>query len=244
MTQIVIRNAVVCVVQGDQSIGSLKSTMLDFFRRGCTSRETYRILDGISLDVQSGETIGVIGNNGAGKSSLLRMLVGIYPPNQGSCVVQGNIVGLLELGAGFNPEYTGLENSVIYLRTLGGDVRASDPIFNDINDFAELGCAFFEPVKNYSSGMIARLAFAVATSVNFDIVVLDEIQAVGDHLFRNKSSNRLKRIIGNSNIVIMASHDLQMIRESCDRIWVLESGRLVFDGDVDSGIEAYLSRSR
>ncbi|MCP8464772.1 ABC transporter ATP-binding protein [Pseudomonas sp. ZM23] len=201
-------------------------------------REFWAVRD-VSFDIYRGEVVGVIGRNGSGKSTLLQMIAGTLSPNFGWVGRSGRVAALLELGAGFDVEETGRRNIEFTAKLLGlssSDVKSR---VESIIDFSGIEDFIDRPVKTYSSGMIVRLAFAVAAHVDADIVVVDEALAVGDAEFQFKCLSRLDQLLSRGVTVILVSHDLQLVKSYCQRVLYLRSGRLVFDGDCESGCEEY-----
>jgi ABC-type polysaccharide/polyol phosphate transport system ATPase subunit len=197
-------------------------------------------LDNVSFNIKKGESIGIVGKNGSGKSTLLKILTGVLTPNEGECNVHGRIAALLELGAGFNNEYTGIEN--IYLNgTINGFTKEQmDEKLDDIVKFADIGEHIYQPVKTYSSGMFVRLAFAVAISVDPDILIVDEALAVGDVRFQLKCMDKFMEFKNKGITIIFVSHDTNMIKRFCDRCVWLNEGKLLDDGDTDTITDRYL----
>lgn len=195
-------------------------------------------LKNLSFQIEKGETVGIIGVNGAGKSTILKIITGVLSPTEGSVTVNGKISALLELGAGFNPEYTGMEN--IYLNgTMMGFSRGEiNERLNDILDFADIGDFINQPVKTYSSGMFVRLAFAVAINVEPDVLIIDEALSVGDVFFQQKCYKKIKELAGRSTVLIV-SHDLNAMTKFCKRIIVMSKGTKAFDGDPNEAIAKY-----
>lgn len=198
----------------------------------------FEALKGISFSITKGECVGIIGLNGSGKSTTLKILSGITKPTSGDVKINGKVSALLELGAGFNPEYTGIEN--IYLNsTLQGYTRKeTDEKLQDIIEFADIGDFIYQPVKSYSTGMFVRLAFAVAINIKPEILVIDEALSVGDVFFQNKCYKKIKELSGEATVV-MVSHDLNAMTKFCERIIVLDRGNLVFDGEPTKAIAEY-----
>lgn len=195
-------------------------------------------LKGISFQIRKGECVGLIGLNGSGKSTLLKILTGVIPPTSGSVRTEGKIAALLELGAGFNPDYSGLEN--IYLNTLlmGYSREETDARLQQILDFADIGDFIYQPVKRYSSGMFVRLAFSIAVAVEPDILIIDEALSVGDVFFQQKCFRRIRELAEKATVLIV-SHDLNSITKFCNRVLLLNHGMLIFDGKVREGITEY-----
>lgn len=198
----------------------------------------FEALKGISFSVEKGECVGIIGLNGSGKSTLLKILTSVIQPTAGHVETQGKVAALLELGAGFNPEYTGREN--IYLNTLmlGMNKTETDAVLGDILDFADIGDFIDQPVKIYSSGMFVRLAFAIAITVDPDILIIDEALSVGDVFFQQKCYKRIRELSEKSTVLIV-SHDMNSITKFCKRILVLNNGVLIFDGNAKDAITEY-----
>jgi len=198
----------------------------------------FEALKGISFQIGKGECVGLIGLNGSGKSTLLKILTGVIQPTSGSARTTGKVAALLELGAGFNSEYSGLEN--IYLNTLlmGYTREETDAKLQQILDFADIGDFIHQPVKIYSSGMFVRLAFAIAVAVEPDILIIDEALSVGDVFFQQKCFNRIRQIAEKATVLIV-SHDLNSITKFCKRVLVMNQGVLIFDGDSREGVTEY-----
>lgn len=200
-------------------------------------------LDDVSFRVEKGEAFGIIGHNGAGKSTLLRVMARTLRPNDGRVVVNGKASTLLQLGVGFNPELSGHRN--IYLGALASGLRRSeiDLIFDDIVAFAELDDAIDRPVKTYSSGMFSRLAFSVSMHMDPDIILLDEVLAVGDERFRRKSMAMMKSLLERSGTIVYVSHNLPSVSEFCDRAMWLEHGQVRSLGDAEEVTQAYIDHT-
>lgn len=198
----------------------------------------FEALKGISFTVGKGECVGIIGLNGSGKSTLLKIITGVVQATEGTVKTNGKIAALLELGAGFNPEYTGLEN--IYLNTLlMGYTRAeTDEKLEEILEFADIGSFINQPVKIYSSGMFVRLAFAIAITVDPDILIIDEALSVGDVFFQQKCYNKIREFSQKSTVLIV-SHDLNSITKFCKRLLVMNNGVLIFDGNSKDAVTEY-----
>lgn len=188
-------------------------------------------LNNIDLEVKRGEILGIVGVNGSGKSTLLKIISGIIPATKGKVQVKGRVVPLLELGSGFNPEFTGLENIYFYNSIHGYTRKQTDAILDEILDFAEIGEFIHQPLKTYSSGMKARLAFAVSVNIDPDILILDEVLSVGDALFRRKAYTKMEKLIKDDNrTVLYVSHSDQSILQLCSRVILLNSGKIIMDG--------------
>ncbi len=218
---------------------SLKERLYKF-RRAAFSE--FHALDGVDLTVYEGETVGLVGHNGSGKSTLLKCMARILPPDQGTVAVHGRIATLLELGAGFSAELTGRENCYLNGSLLGLSRAEVDAAFDSIVDFAGVRDFIDTPVKNYSSGMYVRLGFAIAVHVDPEILLVDEVLAVGDAVFQEKSLARMRRLKESGRTVVLVSHDLGSVAEFCDRVIVLEHGRVLFDGPTEQGLVEYERR--
>jgi len=221
---------------------SLKDYFANLFKR---SRKTpysdFWAINDVSLDIKAGDRIGVVGHNGAGKSTLLKALCRVYESSEGSIKVKGRIAPLLEIGAGFHPEFTGRENIYLNGSILGYSKQQLKTIEPEVIAFAELEEFIDTPVKYYSTGMYMRLAFSLATAVHPDILVLDEIFAGGDAAFLTKAKARMNAMIDKANIVIMVSHDHQLIRSLCNRVIWMDHGKIIADGAPDEIVESYLA---
>lgn len=202
-------------------------------------REHYA-LNKISFKVEKGDNIGIVGTNGAGKSTLLKIITGIISPSDGSCHVNGKISALLELGAGFNPEYTGIENIYLNGTMMGYKKEEVDAKIPSILDFADIGDFINQPVKTYSSGMFARLAFAVAINVEPDILIVDETLSVGDTRFQIKCMNRMREMIEGGTTVLFVSHDTNIIKRFCTKAIWLNKGTIQDYGEVNKVCDRYL----
>jgi ABC-type polysaccharide/polyol phosphate transport system ATPase subunit len=196
-------------------------------------------LDHISFSVAQGEAFGIIGPNGAGKSTLLRCIAGTLRPNSGRVVVRGRTSTLLQLGVGFNPELSGSRN--VYLGGLAGGLRKKqiDELFDEIVEYAELGDAIDRPVKTYSSGMFSRLAFSVGMHLDPEILLLDEVLAVGDESFREKSMQAMEDLLDRAGTIVFVSHTLERVEEFCDRAIWLDKGRIAAEGASGEVVAKY-----
>nr|WP_318684954.1 ABC transporter ATP-binding protein [uncultured Acetatifactor sp.] len=204
----------------------------------------FHALKDVEFSIKKGEIVGIIGKNGSGKSTLLKIITGVLNPTSGSVLVEGRISALLELGAGFNPEYTGIEN--IYLNgTLNGITRDEmSRRIDDIARFADIGDFIHQPVKNYSSGMFVRLAFAVAVYSDPDILIVDEALAVGDAAFQAKCMARMNQIMRTGATVLFVTHDMNTVKRLCQRCIYLENGTKIMEGDAEELADIYLKRIR
>lgn len=207
--------------------------------RGKLKYDEFTALSGVSFDVKEGETLGLIGRNGAGKSTLLKVISGILKPTEGSVSVQGNIVPMLELGSGFDMDLTGRENIYLNGAILGYSEGFLKEKYDEIVEFSELGQFIETPIRNYSSGMLARLAFSVAAVVKPEILIVDEILSVGDAQFQEKSRARMIEMMGGGTTVLFVSHSIDQIREMCSRVIWIEQGHIKMIGPADKVCDAY-----
>ena len=202
------------------------------------AREFWALRD-ICFDVEKGESIGIIGRNGAGKSTLLQIIAGTLQPTAGYARVDGNVAALLELGTGFNPEFTGRANVYINAAILGLTPKETDAKFDEIEAFAEIGSFIDQPVKTYSSGMMVRLAFAVQTVIEPDILIVDEALSVGDFFFAQKCAARMRELRERGTTLLFVSHDMSVVRDLCERAVYLRQGQAVYVGDSKMAISLY-----
>ncbi len=219
----------------------IKQTVLSIISGKYRQPSKKLIIDDINLIINSGEKIGIIGANGAGKSTLLKLISGILEPTIGSVRVKGNIAPLIELGAGFDPNISVRDNILMYGILLGFSRREMKERTPAILDFAELHDYALVPVKGLSSGTIARLGFAIATDVQPDILILDEVLSVGDRSFKNKCQHRIDRFLNGDTTVLVVSHDLDFIRTACDKVIWLERGRIKFYGSGIEAVDCYMN---
>lgn len=219
-------------------VSSLKEWVLTWL----TGKKNYQIfwaLHDVSFEVYKGEVVGIIGRNGSGKSTLLKIISGLFKPTKGTVTVNGRIIPMLELGSGFDPELTGRENVFLNGAILGYSESFLHDRFDKILEFSELGSFIDMPLKTYSSGMMMRLAFSVATIVEPEILIVDEILAVGDEAFQRKSRAKMTELMGGGTTVLFVSHSLDQIREMCNRVIWLDHGGVVMQGDVNMVCDAY-----
>ena len=206
--------------------------------------EKFKALDNISFEVKKGERIGIIGHNGAGKSTLLKLISRVTGPSEGKIYLNGRVASMLEVGTGFHPELTGRENVYMNGAILGMTKKEIDDKMENIIEFSEVRQFIDTPVKRYSSGMYVKLAFSVAAHLDSEIMIMDEVLAVGDMLFQNKCINKMKEVSEQDDKTILyVSHNMNTIRQLCDRVIVLNHGCIMFDGDVEEGIKHYYSES-
>jgi len=201
--------------------------------------QSFWALQNISFEVEKGDKVGILGLNGAGKSTLLKLISGVMKPTEGTITLKGMISPLLELGAGFDHNYTGRENIYLNGAMLGYPKEFIESKFDEIVEFAEIGDFIDVPLKNYSSGMIARLGFSIATVVEPKILILDEVLSVGDAKFREKSEQRMKSLLNKDVTVLFVSHSLDQVRNLCNKALWLEKGKLVMQGSVEEVSASY-----
>jgi len=224
---------------------SLKDYFASFFKRGNkSSYADFWAVNNASLEIKSGERVGIIGHNGAGKSTLLKAICRIYKPSTGKVVVDGRIAPLLEIGAGFHPEFTGRENIYLNGAILGYTKEQLKIVEPEVIAFAELEEFIDTPVKYYSTGMYMRLAFSLATAIHPDILILDEIFAGGDVHFMEKAKSRMHEIIDKANIMVMVSHDSDLVRLLCNRIIWMDHGKIIADGTPEVVLKRYLENAK
>lgn len=204
-----------------------------------TRHQIFTALHSLDLEVSSGQVVGIIGKNGAGKSTLLKMIAGTLLPSSGHCEVKGRVAALLELGSGFHPEMTGRENVYLKGAMMGLSAQEIEAIYNDIVAFADIEAFMEQPVKTYSSGMFMRLAFAVATCIEPDILIIDEALSVGDGAFARKSFERIMQFKQAHKTILFCSHSLYQVEAICDRVLWLEKGHLQLDGAPSAVVSAY-----
>lgn len=219
-------------------VKSIKEYLVQLVQ-GKLKYEEFFALQNVSFDIMKGEVVGIIGNNGAGKSTLLKIISGILKPTSGKVEVKGNIVPMLELGSGFDHDLTGRENIFLNGAILGYSEEFLKEKYDEIVEFSELGKFIDAPIRNYSSGMMMRLAFSVATVVNPDILIVDEILAVGDADFQEKSKKRMLELMGGGTTVLFVSHSLEQIQEMCDRVIWLEHGKVKMIGETNKVCNTY-----
>jgi len=198
----------------------------------------YAIKD-FNLVINEGDILGIIGRNGSGKSTLMKLVAGVIQPTTGTVMVKGNLVPLLELGSGFHRDFTGYENIYFYTAVLGYPKKKVLEKTAEIIEFADIGEFIYQPLKNYSSGMKARLAFSVSVNIDPDILILDEVLSVGDAAFKEKSYEKIKEFFDNGKTILFVSHSMESIKTLCNRAIIIEKGKLLMDGDPESVIEKY-----
>ncbi len=238
VTAVKVKNVGMRFNLSQERVDNLKEYLIKFVRRDLKYDEFWALKD-IDFEIKKGERLGVLGLNGSGKSTLLKVVSGVLKPSVGTVQTRGIVAPLLELGAGFSAEYTGRENIYLYGAVLGYTKEFLDEKFDEIVDFSGLGEFIEVPLKNYSSGMKARLGFSIATVVEPDILILDEVLSVGDKKFRRKSEKKIMSMFDRGVTVLFVSHSLEQVCRLCDRAIILDSGRLVAKGSVEKVARIY-----
>lgn len=216
-----------------EKVDSLKEYFIKMMKREIQYNEFWA-LKNINFTVEKGDRVGILGLNGAGKSTLLKVIAGVFKPTEGNVTKHGKLVPLLELGAGFDSQYTGRENIYLYGAMLGYSRKFIEEKFDEIVAFSELQEFMDVPVKNYSSGMRARLGFSIATIVSPKILILDEVLSVGDAKFRKKSEKKVMDMFDSGVTVLFVSHSLAQVQRLCNKAMILEKGKLIAYGDIDT----------
>lgn len=226
-----------------QKVDNLKEYFIKFLKKELKYNEFWA-LKNVSLKVNKGDRLGILGLNGAGKSTLLKIIAGVLKPTEGSITVKGKIAPLLELGAGFEPEYTGAENIYLYGAVLGYPREFIAEKYNEIIEFSELGKFIDVPLKNYSSGMKSRLGFAIATVVEPDVLILDEVLAVGDAKFKKKCEAKIQSMFDKGVTVLFVSHSLPQVQKICNKAILLEHGKIIAHGDIGEVSAIYEEKTK
>ena len=237
-TTVSINNVSMRFRLNNEKVDSIKEFFIRLVKRELTYRTFFALRD-ISVDIRNGEVFGIIGLNGSGKSTLLKIISGIFKPTAGEAKVYGSLSPLIELGAGFEEELTARENIYLNGSILGYSKAFMDGIFDEIVDFSELLEFLDTPIKNFSSGMRARLGFSIATAVKPDILIVDEILSVGDFKFQQKSERRIAELFEGDTTVIIVSHSIEQVERLCTRVMWLKDGACVMVGDTSSVCSAY-----
>lgn len=240
-TAVKVENVSVMFNLHKEKIDNIKEYVIKFLKRKIRFTEFWALTD-VSFEVKEGERIGILGFNGAGKSTLLKVIAGVLKPTKGSVQVNGVIAPLLELGAGFDMNYSGSENIYLYGATMGYSRKYIEERYQQIVDFAELGEFIDVPVKNYSSGMRARLGFAIATAVDPQVLILDEVLSVGDAKFKKKSEAKIMSMFDKGVTVLFVSHNTAQVRRLCTKAVLLEKGRVIASGTADEVCDIYDSK--
>lgn len=222
---------------------SVKSLLINLLRGDFSfgTKQTFKVLDDVSFEIYQGEFVGIMGKNGAGKSTLLKLISGIYTPTTGSIKTFGPIAPLIELGAGFHQELTGIENIYLNASILGFGKQEAESKLSEIIHFSELGEHIHRPIKNYSSGMLVRLGFSIATQLSSPILLVDEVLAVGDLSFQRKCIAKIEELHRSGRTVILITHDPSAVRNHCQRCIVIDNKKKIFDGPSEDGVLVYES---
>lgn len=221
-----------------EKVDSLKEYVIKCLRREIHYNEFWALKD-VSFTVEKGDRVGILGLNGAGKSTLLKVIAGVFKPTEGTVTKHGKVAPLLELGAGFDPQYTGKENIYLYGAVLGYSKEFIDEKYDEIVSFSELKEFIDVPIKNYSSGMKSRLGFSIATIVAPKILILDEVLSVGDAKFRKKSEKKVMNMFDEGVTVLFVSHSLAQVKRLCNKAMILDKGQLIAYGAIDEIAEQY-----
>lgn len=238
-----VKNVKMKFKMSDEPLNSLK----EIFTKAVTGKlkfNEFLALDDVSFNLEKGKTLGLIGRNGAGKSTTLKLISGILKPTSGEIITRGSIVPMLELGAGFDLELTGRENIYLNGAILGYSKEYLESKYEEIVDFAEIREFIDMPIRNYSSGMMARLAFSIASVVQPEILIVDEILAVGDAQFQEKSYKRMQELMSGGATVLFVSHDIEKIKEMCDTVVWLEHGKVVMQGPTKEICNKYIASQK
>ena len=236
-----VNDATVRFNMASEKIDNLKEYVIKFIKRELMFQEFLALKD-INLKIKPGEAWGLVGTNGSGKSTLLKLISGILKPYKGEVIIRGSIAPLIELGAGFDAELTARENVFLNGTLLGHSEAFMKEHFNEIIDFAELWDFLDMPIKNYSSGMAARLGFAVATMTRPDILIVDEVLAVGDYEFQEKCEMRMKSMLEQGTTLLYVSHTMGSVTSLCDHAIWIDKGKAVMQGDVNTVCKAYMNK--
>lgn len=238
MNMIEINNITMDFKLQKEQIHSLKEYLVNMFK-GKITYEKFRALNNVDINIKKGEVVGIVGRNGAGKSTLLKAIAGVLTPTEGKVNINGVIAPMLELGAGFDQDLTARENIYLNGAILGYSKEFLESKYDEIVEFSELAEFIDQPVRTFSSGMMMRLAFSIATIVEPEILIVDEILSVGDAHFKTKSEKRMRELMAGGTTVLMVSHALPQIRDLCNRVIWLEKGKVKMDGDTQTICDEY-----
>lgn len=241
-TMIEVKNVSMVFNLATERVDTLKEYVLKLAKHQLMVQKFYALRD-INLEIERGEAVALIGVNGSGKSTLLKVIAGVLHPTTGSVQVHGSIAPMIELGAGFDPELTARENIFLNGAVLGHGRKFMEAHFQSIVDFAELWDFVDVPVKNFSSGMVARLGFAIATEIKADVLIVDEVLSVGDFRFQEKCKKRMEEMMSGGTTLLFVSHSTKQVRQLCKKAVWLKKGQIQMMGDVDTVCDAYESDS-
>lgn len=240
---ICLRDVALCYRLAKQRIPSLKEYAVHWLKGALTYEQLWAV-QGVDLEVRPGERLGIIGRNGAGKSTLLKVISGVLKPTRGKVETRGTIAPILELGTGFDYELTGMENIYLNALLLGRSRREIEGQVESIIEFSGLSEFIDSPIRNYSSGMLARLGFSIATAWFPDILVLDEVLAVGDSRFVTRCEQKLQEVRNSGTAILLVTHDLEAVRRSCERVLWIDQGRIRADGPPEEVLAAYAEHNQ
>ncbi len=221
-----------------RNVRSMREAFINLVRREPVRSKQFQALSDISFTIGEGESVAVMGLNGSGKSTTLKLVSGVLEPDEGRVLTRGRVAGLIEVGAGFHPDLTGRENVFLNAAILGMSEQETRERFDDIVAFSEIGDFIDQEVKHYSSGMFMRLAFSVAIHVELDVLLVDEVLAVGDAPFRAKCNEKLKELAAQGVTMMVVSHSVGQVKQLCTRGIVIRKGKIIFDGPIDEAVEA------
>lgn len=236
-----VKNVSMMFNKSKEKVDNFKEYVIRLIKRQLMFEEFWALQD-VSFNIKKGEAVGIIGLNGSGKSTILKIIARVMKPTSGSVEVVGTVAPMIELGAGFDPDLSARENVFLNGTVLGYSRKQMEKKFDEIIDFAELWDFVDTPIKNFSSGMVARLGFSIATVSRPDILIADEILGVGDYKFQEKCEERIQEIIGRGATVIFVSHSIEQVRKVCSRAVWLEKGHLLMDGAVNEVCDAYMEK--
>lgn len=236
-----IENLSIKFNKSTERVDNFKEYVIRIVKRNLTYEKFWALKD-ISLTINRGETVGIIGLNGSGKSTLLKVIAGVLKPAEGRVSVCGSVAPLIELGAGFDHDLSARENIFLNGAVLGYNRKRMQELFEEIVEFSELRDFLDVPIKNFSSGMQARLGFAIATAVIPDVLIVDEVLGVGDYKFQEKCHRRMQEIMASGATVLFVSHSIEQVRQICSRAIWLENGRIIRDGEVNEICDEYMDR--
>ena len=221
---------------------SIKSMLAGSFGRGSSKATYIEVLKNVSFQINAGDFVGIMGRNGAGKSTIMKLISGIYEPTSGDVLIKGPIAPLLELGAGFAEDLSGYDNIFLNAAILGYGAERTKMLLHSIIEFSELGERIHMPIRNYSSGMVVRLAFSIAVHLDAPILLFDEILAVGDAAFEKKCLDKVDAMFRAGHSIVLVTHDPEQVKRFCNRCIVIDNKSVAYDGPVEGGIQVYLDR--